>query len=288
MSEESFDDRRASELLRLLEQDRSQVSSRRDEIRDQVLDHYDKLREIDDEVTDRVEAEVDVLEIVDDTEPTNPLRRHRHRWLAVAAAVTAIAVGGGLIVGDDPEPLVTSSTADVTTTLNRPASSISDVDGSTDLSLADGDIKFELPDGLTLVDRSEGVLVFGKSAESTGLKETIIAIEVDREGFRARLADLVGVGFINIGETGIRRVAGQEFTTWSLIPQRADLDVACAEVQGCVQLVEGVGESAVPVGIRPSVDEVVSSSGAVVLIIADADSSIRNDVAALLGIMSIS
>lgn len=288
MSDETFDDQRAAELLRLVEQDRSQVSSRRDEIRERVLGHYDELREVDTSSADADDAGDNVLEILSTTEADDQQPRRWHRWVAAAAAITGITVGAGLIFGEEPKPLVTATTSDVPTTVGSSTVPPSAADDASDLSLADGEIVFQVPEGLVVVDRSDGVLVFGRTEDATGLRETVIALEADRDDFRSRLAELVSSDFVNFRSSGSRTVGERDFMTWTLSLERADLDVSCPEVQGCVQLIDGLGESAIPLGISPTVDEVVSSTGSVVLVISDSDTSIRDDATALLEAISIS
>ncbi len=291
MTDEPLDDRRASELLRKLEQDRTQKSARRDEIRAQVLDHYDQLHDVDDESREPDDLIVEmgpapVVEV--------PVRQRLTIWLGAAAAIVAIVLGAWIVTRDSNLALDTASPADIPTTVGDtgtpPASSTTapSVDDAPGLSLAAGEIAFELPEGLVLVERGDGQLVFASSSDPTSFGETIVVVEVDSEMFRERLAELAREGMVNIGTTGVVRVNGQQFMNWTFAPLQTDPTSACGEVQGCVDLIEGVDASAIPIGIQTSVDELVSSSGAAVVVLSDTNGPLRDLVAALLEATTIS
>lgn len=130
--------------------------------------------------------------------------------------------------------------------------------------------------------------MFASSSDPTSFGETIVVVEVDSEMFRERLAELAREGMVNIGTTGVVRVNGQQFMNWTFAPLQTDPTSACGEVQGCVDLIEGVDASAIPIGIQTSVDELVSSSGAAVVVLSDTNGPLRDLVAALLEATTIS
>lgn len=276
MTDGSSDDRQASELLRSLERDRSRVSSRRDNIREQVLDHYDQLRRLQTETGGDGDSDL-VIQLESAKGPGQPSTRGLGFWLAAAAAAAIVAVGAWLVVSDDRMALDTASPQDVPTTTTDIGSDTTqtteapEIAPLAELSLASGEIVFNLPDGLVLVDRQEGLLVFGRDENAAGIAETILAVEVDSTDLRTRLTELVRSGSVDIGTTGTLRVGGQEFTTWSVNPERADADSTCGAPGGCVQFLPEVEESAIPVGVRVSVDELVTSSEMAVVVISNAD-----------------
>lgn len=288
MTDETSDDRRTSELLRKLEQDSSQVSARRSDIRAQVLGHYDQLRELQ---TDQHDDDAIVVELTptagSDDEPQRPWPAR----LAVAAAVTAVFVGAWFLVQNNDDTVDTASPFDVPSTIDNSTSTPTTtppIDESNDVSLASGEISFALPGGLDVVERDEGILVFGRSPEATAFGQRIIAVEVDSTDFRSQLSELSRSREVSIGATGVLRIDGEEFTNWSVIIREADLDSSCEAVQGCLELIDGLPISAVPLGVTASVDELVSSSGATVLILSDPNGSAAPDVAALLDATTIS
>ena len=293
MTDEPMDDRRAGELLRRLEQDHTQKSARRDEIRAQVLDHYDQLRDLDDVSEDSEDLVVEMHpEPVDDI----AARQRLTIWLGAAAATIIIVLGAWIAIRDSDAVLDTASPDDVQTTVvdastatTAPSTTtVPPVPDPVDLSLASGEIVFEVPEDLVLVERSEGLLIFGNSAEASGLGETIVVVEVDADIFRSQLTERNRDGALDIGSTGVLRVNGETFTTWTISPVLTDADSTCAEEQGCVTLIEGVDATAIPLGSETSVDELVSSSGAAVVVISGADGPLSDDVTALLDGSTIS
>lgn len=291
MTDEPMDDRRASELLRKLEQDRTQKSAYRDEIRAQVLDHYDQLQG---RKNDRGEPGDLVVEMHPGPAVAEvPVRQRLTIWLGAAAAVSLIAVGAWIVISDNNAVLDTASPADVPTTIGEASTettstTLPPAQDPPELSLASGEFVFELPEDLVLVERSEGLLIFGNITEASGLGETIVVVEVDSELLRSQLTERNQEGDLIIGSTGLVRVNGVAFTTWNISPVRPDTGSNCAEEQGCLTLIEGVDASAIPLGVQASVDELVSSSGSAVVVISSSDGPLGNAVTALLDRTTIS
>lgn len=205
-------------------------------------------------------------------------------------------LGAWILTRNGDLALDTASPADVPTT-------VADTDGVTTptssttiapqidppaLSLAAGEIEFDLPEGLVLVERGVGLLVFANSDTPTGFSERIVVVEVEPDAFRSRLVELAADGEVNIGTTGIVQVNGQEFTSWRISPLRTDPDAVCEEVQGCLVLLDGIDASGIPFGVQVSVNEIVSSSGSAVLVLSDGNGPVADSVDALLDSVTIS
>lgn len=286
MTNEPYDDRQARELLRGLEQDNTQVSARREEIRQRMLDHYDNVRELqgDNESGDLI------VNLGPASGTSDQSRPQWWIWLGAAAAMAVVLVGAALFTNRGGGELDTASPQEVPTSINESetTSTTTSIPAADELSLANGEIAFALPEGLVLVSRSEGLLVFGATEAATGLRETIVVLDSDTADLRARLNDFVTTGDARIGSTGNLMINGQAFDTWRINVVRPDPNSTCGEPGGCLELIAGTPESAIPVGLDARVDELVSSSGASVVALSDNNGALQAQLNALFEAATIS
>ena len=112
MTDEPNDDRKITELLRMMEQDGSQTSRNREDIREQVLGHYDQLRDIDDHDSNPHETEIEVLVGFDDAAQA---QSRWTAWVAAAVAIAIVSIGIFLLTNNNPDSLDTARREDIPT-----------------------------------------------------------------------------------------------------------------------------------------------------------------------------
>lgn len=108
MNDEPIDGRKLSELLQTLEQDLSQVSSRRDDIRKHVIEHHAQLSNLDDSETGEA-----IIEMGNNTSEGSKGSGPWKAWLAAAAAIAVLVVGAVLIRDDQSAEIDTTDTEEI-------------------------------------------------------------------------------------------------------------------------------------------------------------------------------
>ena len=205
------DERRTGELLRILEKDESQVSERKDEIRERMLAHFDDLvdiRSTDALETDGPNPDEVVLELSPLAVKTHPSSASNGpRWLAAAAVIAAVVAGAWLVLGlgaDDGQPLESGvvdepDTSGDSASLETGASATGPVADSVALPAGTvalqslGGIQLDLSTPSRALVSQQCVFVFGPN--SSGL------------GFPSPFAFVGQIGFTNTGEDGLAPIS---------------------------------------------------------------------------------
>lgn len=269
------DGRRTQELLRSLERDRTQVSTRRAEILDQVLAHYDRTR-------DGSETESNVLSL-DDAPSLGSRRPLTVLRLGAAAILVAVVAIGAVIAGDRTARTNTDATERAPDADGEPAESATPPAGS----MAGGDVTFDVVRDLELVELDEGLVLVGRDDTIASLDDAIVVVDIGPTPFADRVARLERDGLV-AAATSTGLVAGRRVERWSIgIDPLGSDRLGCAINEPCLELVDGIPATALTTGTRATVTEVVGSGGSSVVFIVDENGSLRPDSTALLATVTI-
>jgi hypothetical protein len=258
MTTSDAEDWKVRELLDVLEQDRSQISGRRDEILRDVLAHYEQSRQ---------QTDVDVLAF--HPSPERPRPRNTLMLCVASVALLTLVAGLMLLVGGREG----TTPADTT-----PAG----VEPTDLLVLAGGNVSIEVPDGLSVVQRRDGLVLLGRDGAGTGIGDAIVIVEDAPRDFGSEMAQLSAEGVILSSLSG-SNVDGRRLDRWTVaITQDGLVATDCSTDEDCLELVPGIPATALTPGLKVGIVELVTSDGQTVLVMTDEDGPLRTSLASLL------
>lgn len=263
MTDSDAEDRQVRELLGTLERDRTQIPGRRDEILQDVLAHYERSPQ---------QADTEMVPLHPSSD-TPPQRRSGLLWVASVAMVTLAA--GLLLLAGHREGTTPADTTPAT------------LDPTDMLTFANGLVSIDVPDGLSVVERQEGLVLIGSDATGTGVDDAIVIVEYDLPDFGAEMARLSAEGTTMSTLSG-SNVDGRRFDRWSVAITEAGIaDIDCPPDHDCLELVPGISATALKPGLRIGVVELVTSDGQKVLVMRDEDGPLGNSLTDLLAATTV-
>lgn len=260
------DERRVADLLRALEADRVQVSDRRDEILDQVLDHFERSRH---------DAPADPVVIGLTTSSDAPQRPSRHWFVAAAAIVIAVAGVVGLA----------SLRGTRETTPAEPASSIPE--RTNPVTTGEGRLAIDVPGDLVVVANRAELIILGKDSAASSVDDAIVIVDLVDRDFFSGIDQFERQGIVGRGFT-VANVDGRQFDRWTVgLTQAGIAELDCPTEGGCLELVEGVPQTSLSAGTLVTVSEIVTSDGRSILFMTDENGPLRTDLSAVLAAVTV-